>query len=125
MAGRMPSWNSLAAQLGVARGTVKAAYDWLAGEGYIVGRGAAGTIVPSVLKIHCATRQRATRPILPADADDEALERRAVAAGLAVKALSSATIRTPRAPALMLSVTNVAARNAARDVRRLAQALAF
>ncbi|HEY4210922.1 MAG TPA: PLP-dependent aminotransferase family protein [Steroidobacteraceae bacterium] len=62
---------------------------------------------------------------LPQRADDEALERRAVAAGLAVTALSSATIRTARAPALLLSVTNVAARNATRDVRRLAQALAL
>ncbi len=55
---RLPSWNSLAAQLGVARGTVKTAYDWLAGEGYIVGRGAAGTIVPSDLK---AQRPRSAR----------------------------------------------------------------
>ncbi len=42
---RLPSWASLAGQLGVARGTVKAAYDWLAGEGYVVGRGPAGTVV--------------------------------------------------------------------------------
>lgn len=47
---RLPSWNGLALQLGVARGTVKAAYDWLAGEGYVLGRGAAGTVVPSILK---------------------------------------------------------------------------
>lgn len=45
---RLPSWNGLASQLGVARGTVKAAYDWLAGEGYVLGRGAAGTIVPPI-----------------------------------------------------------------------------
>ena len=42
---RLPSWNSLASQLGVSRGTVKAAYDRLAGEGYIIGRGPRGTIV--------------------------------------------------------------------------------
>ncbi len=47
---RLPSWNGLASQLGVARGTVKAAYDWLAGEGYVLGRGAAGTIVPPIFK---------------------------------------------------------------------------
>jgi GntR family transcriptional regulator / MocR family aminotransferase len=29
-------------------GTVKAAYDWLAGEGYVLGRGAAGTVVPPI-----------------------------------------------------------------------------
>ena len=40
---RLPSWNALASELGVARGTVKAAYDWLAGEGYILAEGAAGT----------------------------------------------------------------------------------
>jgi len=42
---RLPSTRSLASQLGVARGTVDAAYALLAGEGYVVGRGAAGTIV--------------------------------------------------------------------------------
>lgn len=42
---RLPSWNALAAGLGVARGTVKAAYEWLAAEGLIEGRGAAGTRV--------------------------------------------------------------------------------
>lgn len=48
---RLPSWNSLAGQLGVARGTVKAAYDWLAGEGYVVGRGPAGTVVNPDLRL--------------------------------------------------------------------------
>jgi GntR family transcriptional regulator / MocR family aminotransferase len=47
---RLPSWNGLASQLGVARGTVKAAYDWLAGEGYVLGCGAAGTIVPPIFR---------------------------------------------------------------------------
>src|ERR1700761_5169796 len=42
---RLPSWHGLAAELNVARGTVKAAYDWLAGEGLIAGRGAQGTFV--------------------------------------------------------------------------------
>ena len=42
---RLPSWAGLAGEIGVARGTVKAAYDWLAGEGYIVSRGQAGTAV--------------------------------------------------------------------------------
>jgi len=42
---RLPSARSLAAQLGTARGTVDAAYAQLAGEGWIVARGAAGTIV--------------------------------------------------------------------------------
>src|SRR5215472_2641527 len=42
---RLPSARSLAAQLGAARGTIEAAYAALSGEGWIVARGAAGTIV--------------------------------------------------------------------------------
>jgi GntR family transcriptional regulator/MocR family aminotransferase len=42
---RLPSWYALASELNVARGTVKAAYDWLAGEGLIAGHGAQGTFV--------------------------------------------------------------------------------
>jgi GntR family transcriptional regulator/MocR family aminotransferase len=42
---RLPSWHELAGTLSVARGTVRAAYDWLAGEGLIAGRGAQGTFV--------------------------------------------------------------------------------
>ncbi len=46
---RLPSARSLAAQLGIARGTVEAAYQLLAGEGYILARGAAGTLVDPAL----------------------------------------------------------------------------
>ena len=42
---RLPSARTLSAQLGVARGTVDAAYDLLAGEGAIQPRGAAGTVI--------------------------------------------------------------------------------
>lgn len=42
---RLPSWLDLAAQLGVARGTVRAAYERLIDEQYAIGRGAAGTRV--------------------------------------------------------------------------------
>lgn len=42
---RLPSWNALAAGLGVARGTVRMAYEWLSVEGLIEGQGAAGTRV--------------------------------------------------------------------------------
>jgi GntR family transcriptional regulator/MocR family aminotransferase len=59
---RLPSWNALAGELGVARGTVKAAYEWLAGEGYILAAGAAGTRV---------------RPNLHVDAPRPARERKA------------------------------------------------
>jgi GntR family transcriptional regulator/MocR family aminotransferase len=48
---RLPSTRSLAAQLNVARGTVDAAYGRLAGEGFIAGRGAAGTVVCPELEL--------------------------------------------------------------------------
>lgn len=53
---RLPSWLDMATQLGVARGTVKAAYERLADEMLVVSAGAAGTRV--------ATRS-ATRPDSP------------------------------------------------------------
>jgi GntR family transcriptional regulator/MocR family aminotransferase len=46
---RLPSARTLSAQLGVARGSVVAAYDLLAGEGAIEARGAAGTIISTHL----------------------------------------------------------------------------
>jgi len=42
---RLPSWLDMATQLGVARGTVKAAYETLADEFLVVSAGAAGTRV--------------------------------------------------------------------------------
>lgn len=42
---RLPSWRDLAAQLGVARGTVRAAYERLIDEQLVAGQGAAGTRV--------------------------------------------------------------------------------
>ena len=53
---RLPSARNLAGQLGVARGTVDAAYAMLAGEGTLLPRGPAGTIVSPAL---------AARPALP------------------------------------------------------------
>jgi GntR family transcriptional regulator/MocR family aminotransferase len=46
---RLPSWLDLASQLGVARGTVKSAYDKLADEALVVSAGAAGTRVAEAL----------------------------------------------------------------------------
>ncbi|MDC3955529.1 PLP-dependent aminotransferase family protein [Polyangium jinanense] len=46
---RLPSTRDLAEQLGVARGTVVAAFGQLAAEGYIVGRHGSGTFVSSDL----------------------------------------------------------------------------
>jgi GntR family transcriptional regulator/MocR family aminotransferase len=47
--GRLPSWRDLAAQLGVARGTVKAAYERLIDRDLIVASGSAGTHVADPL----------------------------------------------------------------------------
>src|SRR5947199_9071515 len=43
--GRLPSARRLAEEFATARGTVDAAYAMLAGEGYIVAKGPAGTMV--------------------------------------------------------------------------------
>lgn len=59
---RLPSWLALAAQLGVARGTVKSAYERLADEQVIVAARPGGTRVAD----HPA---RAGLPVPPADAD--------------------------------------------------------
>jgi GntR family transcriptional regulator/MocR family aminotransferase len=44
---RLPSTRVLAAELGLARGTVSAAYDQLVAEGYLSARGGSGTVVAS------------------------------------------------------------------------------
>ena len=45
---RVPSSRSLAAELGMARGTVSAAYDQLVAEGYLNARTGSGTVVAAV-----------------------------------------------------------------------------
>ncbi|MGH7040990.1 MAG: PLP-dependent aminotransferase family protein [Acetobacteraceae bacterium] len=57
---RLPSARGLAAQLGIARGTVDAAYARLAGEGYLLARGPAGTIVSPTLQLSPAPHPRFT-----------------------------------------------------------------
>jgi GntR family transcriptional regulator / MocR family aminotransferase len=47
---RIPSARSLTTELGLARGTIEAAYSLLAAEGYIQARGQAGTVVTPDLK---------------------------------------------------------------------------
>lgn len=64
---RLPSCRRLAEQFATARGTVDAAYAMLAGEGYVVSRGSAGTIVspdlaaPSFVRV--ASRPRASKGV--------------------------------------------------------------
>lgn len=48
---RIPSARALTQELGLARGTIEAAYSLLAAEGYIQARGQAGTIVTPGLKL--------------------------------------------------------------------------
>jgi len=48
---RIPSARALTKELGLARGTIEAAYSLLAAEGYIESRGQAGTIVTPGLKL--------------------------------------------------------------------------
>ena len=48
---RIPSARALMKELGLARGTIEAAYSLLAAEGYIQARGQAGTIVTPGLKL--------------------------------------------------------------------------
>lgn len=59
---RLPSTRNLAAQLGVARGTIDTAYARLTGEGYIVGRGQGGTIVSPAIRASAASPRPANPP---------------------------------------------------------------
>jgi GntR family transcriptional regulator / MocR family aminotransferase len=52
---RLPSWQDLAAQLGVSRGTVRVAYERLIAEQFAIGLGPAGTRV-------AARQSRSSRP---------------------------------------------------------------
>ena len=61
---RLPSARGLAARLGVARGTVDAAYALLIGEGYVITRGPAGSIISPYLA-SAAIPARAPRPQPP------------------------------------------------------------
>jgi len=58
---RVASARSLASELGVARGTVEAAYNQLAGEGYFSSQGQAGTVVSPSLPSHRPTRREPRR----------------------------------------------------------------
>src|SRR3954467_1323411 len=70
---RLPSWRDLAAQLGVARGTVRAAYERLTDELLLVAAGPAGTRVAGQgeattahEEVPAALRQRADQFPMPA-----------------------------------------------------------
>jgi GntR family transcriptional regulator/MocR family aminotransferase len=59
---RIPSARALTKELGLARGTIEAAYSLLAAEGYIQARGQAGTIVTPGLKPRMPAASAAPRP---------------------------------------------------------------
>ena len=61
---RLPSWSDLAAQLGVSRGTVRAAYERLIDEQLAIGLGAAGTRV-AARPVPAAIRWSPEAPPLP------------------------------------------------------------
>src|ERR1700722_13225637 len=52
---RLPSSRALAADLGLSRGTVSAAYDQLVAEGYLVARHGSGTVVSGLVRPDPAT----------------------------------------------------------------------
>jgi GntR family transcriptional regulator/MocR family aminotransferase len=52
---RLPSWRDLASQLGVARGTVRVAYERLVDEQLLITAGAAGTRVTQALPVTSAS----------------------------------------------------------------------
>ncbi|TDX61787.1 GntR family transcriptional regulator/MocR family aminotransferase [Methylosinus sp. sav-2] len=56
---KLPSSRALAGQLNIARGTVDTAYRLLSGEGYVVCRGAGGTIVSPLATVANASSNRA------------------------------------------------------------------
>src|SRR5215475_172598 len=64
---RVPSARSLAAQLGVARGTIDLAYARLSGDGILLGRGQRGTIVSSAIP---AARPQAPRARATPDSEE-------------------------------------------------------
>ncbi len=73
---RVPAVRALALELGVARGTIEAAYAVLTDEGYLQARGAAGTVVSPSLPGHAAQQA-------PAGAADAGAPAAAPAAGTA------------------------------------------
>jgi GntR family transcriptional regulator/MocR family aminotransferase len=62
---RLPSSRGLASQLGVARGTVEAAYAVLAGEGVLLSRGPVGTVVSPHMTVRRGPHTYHAAPVAP------------------------------------------------------------
>jgi GntR family transcriptional regulator/MocR family aminotransferase len=65
--GRLPSWRDLAGQLGVARGTVRAAYEKLIDRGLLIAAGSAGTRVAEHLPPTIIPVTSGVESLLPQD----------------------------------------------------------
>jgi GntR family transcriptional regulator/MocR family aminotransferase len=62
---RLPSWQDLAAQLGVSRGTVRVAYERLIAEDFAIGLGPAGTRVAERQPLSSTPNRSPDAPLLP------------------------------------------------------------
>ncbi|MFD3498618.1 PLP-dependent aminotransferase family protein [Streptomyces sp. NPDC058676] len=62
---RLPATRRLAGELGISRGTVKAAYDQLVAEGYLTARQGSGTRVASLPAADAETPEAAARARVP------------------------------------------------------------
>src|ERR1700744_3518332 len=62
---RLPSWQDLAAQLGVSRGTVRVAYERLIAEQFAIGLGPAGTRVAERQPPSSTPNRSPEAPLLP------------------------------------------------------------
>jgi GntR family transcriptional regulator / MocR family aminotransferase len=62
---RLPSWQDLAAQLGVSRGTVRVAYERLVAEQFVIGHGPAGTHVSEAQPRSSVPDRSPESPLLP------------------------------------------------------------
>ena len=62
---RLPSWQDLAAQLGVSRGTVRVAYERLGAEQFVIGLGPAGTHVAERQSLSAIPDWSPESPLLP------------------------------------------------------------
>lgn len=62
---RLPSWQDLAAQLGVSRGTVRVAYERLIAEQFAIGLGPAGTRVAKRQARSSRSKRSQDAPLLP------------------------------------------------------------
>jgi GntR family transcriptional regulator/MocR family aminotransferase len=67
LGGRLPSWRDLSAQLGVARGTVKAAYEKLTDRGLLTTAGSGGTRVADQMPATVVPVTSETDNLLPPD----------------------------------------------------------